>query len=388
MTRQLRILALACGSLLLPMLSSAQELKPDRRFTEWDSNKDGKLTREELPERNRKNFGRVDTDKDGFISLREHLTFLGRLPRNRNQARQPRALQGVRIEKNIAYAGTDNPRQTLDLALPEKRATDKPLAVIAYIHGGGWRQGSKEGGLNRLNLYLKTGRYAGVSIGYRLSGEAKWPQQLYDCKAAIRWLKANSKKYGFDPKRIAVYGTSAGGHLVAMLGVTGHRKDLEGDLGPYKDYSGKVAAVLDYFGPTQFLLMNSKPGRMDHDAADSPESLLIGGPIQENKEKTLHAAPMSYISKKASPFLIVHGTKDALVPVHQSEILDRALDKLEVESIFIRVEGGGHGVRGAPLDQAGLAFLDKHFWGKEVKMTDKTVQNSDLKAKRGEKKSK
>ena len=98
MTRQLRILALACGSLLLPMLSSAQELKPDRRFTEWDSNKDGKLTREELPERNRKNCGRGDTDKDGFISLREHLTFVGRLPRDRNQARQPRALQGIRIE--------------------------------------------------------------------------------------------------------------------------------------------------------------------------------------------------------------------------------------------------------------------------------------------------
>ncbi|HBO52686.1 MAG TPA: hypothetical protein DD471_11945, partial [Planctomycetes bacterium] len=89
---------------LLAGYATAQELKPDRRFTEWDSNKDGKLAREELPERNRKNFGRVDTDKDGFISLREHLTFVGRLPQNRNQARQPRALQGVRIEKNIAYA--------------------------------------------------------------------------------------------------------------------------------------------------------------------------------------------------------------------------------------------------------------------------------------------
>ena len=175
---------------------------------------------------------------------------------------------------------------------------------------------------------------------------------------------------------------------MAMLGVTGHRQDLEGDLGPYKDYSGKVAAVLDYFGPTQFLLMNSKPTRMDHDAPDSPESLLIGGAIQENKEKTLHAAPMSYISKKACPFLIIHGTKDVLVPVHQSEILDKALDKVEVESIFIRVEGGGHGVRGAPLDQAGLAFLDKHFWGKETALADKTVQNSELRAKRPEKKRK
>ena len=382
MIPEFKMTAIFCGALLLPMLAPAQELKPDRRFTEWDSNKDGKLTREELPERNRKFFGRVDIDKDGFISLKEHLDFVRGLPRDRAQPRAPR---GVKLEKNIAYAGTDNPRQTLDLALPEKRSTDKPLAVIAYIHGGGWRQGSKEGGLNRLGAYLRTGRYAGVSIGYRLSGEKKWPAQLYDCKAAIRWLKANSKKYGLDPKRIAVYGTSAGGHLVAMLGVTGNRKDLEGDLGPYKDYSGSVAAVLDYFGPTQFLLMNSKPSKIDHDAPRSPESLLIGGAIQENKEKTLHASPMSYISKKACPFLIVHGTKDMAVPFHQSEILDKALDKIEVESIFIRVEGGAHGVRGTPLDQVGLAFLEKHFWGREVELADETIQDSDLRVKSREK---
>ena len=134
--------------------------------------------------------------------------------------------------------------------------------------------------------------------------------------------------------------------------------------------------------------MNSKPSKIDHDAPRSPESLLIGGAIQENKEKTLHAAPMSYISKKACPFLIVHGTKDMAVPFHQSEILDKALDKLEVESILIRGEGGGHGVRGTPLDKLGLAFLEKHFWGKEVKMADKTIQDSELKAQRREKNSK
>ena len=293
----------------------------------------------------------------------------------------------------VSRAGVTGEQASLEASLVPmtkkiRSQTDKPLAVIAYIHGGGWRQGSKEGGLNRLNLYLKTGRYVGVSIGYRLSGEAKWPQQLYDCKAAIRWLKANSKKYGLDPKRIAVYGTSAGGHLVAMLGVTGNNKELEGDLGPYKDYSGSVAAVLDYFGPTQFLLMNSKPSKIDHDAPRSPESLLIGGAIQENKEKTLHAAPMSYISKKACPFLIVHGTKDMAVPFHQSEILDKALDKLEVESILIRVEGGGHGVRGTPLDKLGLAFLEKHFWDKEVKLADETIQDSELRPQRREKSSK
>ena len=131
MIREFKITTISCCALLLPMLSATQELKPDRRFTEWDSDKDGKLTREELPERNRKFFERVDTDRDGFISLKEHLTFVRGLPRNRTQTRQPRVLQGVKIERNIAYAGTDNPRQTLDLALPEKRATDRPLAVIA-----------------------------------------------------------------------------------------------------------------------------------------------------------------------------------------------------------------------------------------------------------------
>ena len=102
-------------------------------------------------------------------------------------------LERFKITKDIAYAGTDHERQRLDMALPLKRRNNKPLPVIAYIHGGAWRAGSKDGGLNRLHGYLKTGQYAGVTIGYRLSQHAKWPAQIHDCKAAIRWIRANAK---------------------------------------------------------------------------------------------------------------------------------------------------------------------------------------------------
>jgi len=369
------VLILACNT--LSEHSEARELRPDRRFNEWDRNKDGQLTREEVPERNRKHFERVDTNSDGVISLGEHLDFVREIVSG-NRTQQTPVFQDIKIERDLAYADTDNPCQTLDLALPKTRTSEGPLPVIAYIHGGGWHQGSKEGGLNRLTTYLRTGRYAGVSIGYRLSQEKKWPAQLHDCKAAIRWIKANSKHYGLDPDRIAVYGTSAGGHLVAMLGLTGNNQELEGTVGPHNHLSGSVAAVLDYFGPTQLLLMNSKPGRLDHDAPDSPESQLVGGAIQTNRQKALHASPMSYLSKQTCPFLIVHGTKDMVVPCHQSEILDQALDDLGVESIFVRVANAGHGVRGLWLEQKGLAFLDRCFWNRQVDLTDETVRYSDV----------
>ena len=102
-------------------------------------------------------------------------------------------LTGYKVMRNIPYAGTDNARQRLDLALPLKRTSGKPLPVIAFIHGGAWRVGSKDGGLRRIRGFLKSGKYAGVSIGYRLSDEAKWPAQIHDCKAAIRWIKARGE---------------------------------------------------------------------------------------------------------------------------------------------------------------------------------------------------
>ena len=348
----------ACVAILVQVVL-AQELRHEKSFRDWDKNKDDKLSKEELPNNAKRNFERVDSDKSGFISLKEHVAYLSR-DSGKRQQRRPK-LEGFKVMQDISYAGTDNARQTLDLALPIKRTSDKPLPVIAFIHGGGWRGGNKDGGLNRISGFLKSGNYAGVSIGYRLSNEAKWPAQIHDCKAAIRWVKANAVKHGLDGSKIAVHGTSAGGHLVAMLGTSAGVKAMDGSIGAYTSQSTKVACVVDYFGPTNFLRMNDFESRIDHDAKDSPEGLLIGGPVQDNKKKTLTADPISYVSKEDSPFLIMHGTKDMAVPYNQSVILHSALKKIGVPSALLTVTGGGHGVGGGVLNEHLQKFFDHHL---------------------------
>ena len=354
-----RLISLVACVAILFQVVLAQEFRHEKSFRDWDKNKDEKLSKEELPNNAKSNFERVDSDKNGLISLKEHVSYLSR-DRGERQQRRPK-LEGFKVMQDISYAGTDNARQTLDLALPIKRTSDKPLPVIAFIHGGGWRGGSKDGGLNRIRSFLKSGNYAGVSIGYRLSNEAKWPAQIHDCKAAIRWVKANAVEHGLDGSKIAVYGTSAGGHLVAMLGTSVGVKAMDGSIGAYTSLSTKVACVVDYFGPTNFLRMNDFESRIDHDAKDSPEGLLIGGPVQDNKKKTLTADPISYVSREDSPFLIVHGTKDMAVPYNQSVILHSALKKIGVPSALLTVTGGGHGVGGGVLNEHLQKFFDHHL---------------------------
>jgi len=289
------------------------------------------------------------------------------------QKRSTRDWSGFKITKDIAYAGTDHERQRLDMALPLKRRNDKPLPVIAYIHGGAWRAGSKDGGLNRLHGYLKTGQYAGVTIGYRLSQHAKWPAQIHDCKAAIRWIRANAKKYNLDANRIAVHGTSAGGHLVAMLGTSAGVEAMDGPIGPHTDQSTRVQCVIDYYGPTNFLRMNDFESRIDHDAADSPESQLIGGAIQENKKRALTADPISYVDKGDAPFLIMHGTKDMLVPYNQSVLLHNALKKAGVRSALLTVDGGGHSGGRGVLPERFRTFIEFHLLGNKGIIADETI---------------
>ncbi|MBE3097900.1 MAG: alpha/beta hydrolase [Planctomycetes bacterium] len=267
-------------------------------------------------------------------------------------------LAGVKAMRDLEYAKPGGKPQLLDLFVPEK--ADGPLPLIVWIHGGAWLGGSKNG--TPAMGQLRRG-YAVASINYRLSQEAIFPAQIHDCKAAIRWLRAHAKEYNLDPKRIGVWGSSAGGHLVALVGTSGDVKELEGDEGNL-DQSSRVQAVCDWFGPADFCQMaaHALPGsKLDHDAAGSPESKLVGGPIQENKDKVAKANPITYVSKDDPPFLIMHGDKDPLVPHHQSELLNDALKKAGVDVTFKTVEGAGHGFGGPDVMKTVEEFFDKHL---------------------------
>ena len=211
------------------------------------------------------------------------------------------------------------------------------MPVIVWVHGGAWLAGSKE--QCPAVRFVRKG-YAAASVNYRLSQHAKFPAQIEDCKAAIRWLRANAKEYGLDTGHVGVWGASAGGHLVALLGTTGSVKELEGEEGNL-DQSSRVQAVVDWFGPTDFLQMGGS-----HNDARSPESQLIGGAIQEHKDQVARANPITYVSKDDPPFLIMHGDQDRTVPFSQSELLAEALKKAGVEVTLKPIKGAGHGGRG------------------------------------------
>ncbi len=264
-------------------------------------------------------------------------------------------LSKVNVQRDIAYVPGGHARQKLDLYVPKERDPNGPRALIVWVHGGAWLGGSKE---QTPALRLLEQGYAVASINYRLSQHAIFPAQIEDCKAAIRWLRANAASYGYDPNHIGVWGASAGGHLVALLGTTGGAKNF--DVGPNLGVSSRVQAVCDFFGPSDFTKMSSFPSTMNHDAADAPEAKLIGGPVQENKDKVQRANPITYVTKDDPPFLIVHGDSDPLVPHNQSELLRGALQKAGVDVTFYTVKGGGHGgFRDPQVDALVTQFFQK-----------------------------
>jgi len=333
-------------------------------FRRLDRNQDGRLTKDEFAG---PLFDQIDANKDGTITAEEDRQFVRR--RAGGEAAAPRIPESIRAELDVPYAGTDNPRQKLDLYLPRQLKTDKPLPVVAFIHGGAWQAGDKRGGLGTVASFVESGEYAAVSIGYRLSSEATWPAQIHDCKAAIRWLRANAKKYNFDPDKIGVVGPSAGGHLVAMLGTSGGVAELDGRLGDHQNESSRVACVVDLYGPTELLKMGGS-----HDNPNSPESKLVGGTLQENQEIARNASPTTYVTKDDPPFLLIHGTKDFTVPFNQSELLFAALQQAEVEATFVPVTNGGHGNFGTPqVAERMRQFFDKHLLGKDIAVSSEPI---------------
>lgn len=272
----------------------------------------------------------------------------------------PQPPQGTTVHRDLPYVTTGHERQKLDLYLPQ---SDKPLPLIIWIHGGAWLAGSKT---DFVPLDCLTDGYAVASINYRLSQHAIFPAQIQDCKAAVRWLRANAQNYNLDPNHFGAWGFSAGGHLVALLGTAGDVNEF--DVGENLSQSSSVQAVVDYFGPTDFLQMEAHrlPNSMIHSEPDSPESKLIGGNIQDNPEKVACANPITYITSDDPPFFIVHGDNDPLVPHHQSELFEAALKKANVPVTFYTVKGGGHGFFQDPnVPELTREFLAKHLKTKQ-----------------------
>ncbi|MFQ6036700.1 MAG: alpha/beta hydrolase fold domain-containing protein [Sedimentisphaerales bacterium] len=265
---------------------------------------------------------------------------------------RPGIAPNVRVLRDLEYIPGGHERHKLDLYLPQQQLS-APLPLIVWVHGGAWRGGSKD---RCPALWFLDKGYAVASINYRLSQHAIFPAQIEDCKAAIRWLRANAKRYSLAAERIGVWGSSAGGHLVALLGTTGDVEEFE--VGPNLDVSSRVQAVCDFFGPTDFLEMGRFPSKMNHYAADSPESKLIGGPVLQNKEACRRANPITYITKDDPPFLIMHGDKDMTVPINQSELFYDALKKAGVPVTFHTVSGAGHGFSGPEIDKMVDDFFD------------------------------
>jgi acetyl esterase/lipase len=267
----------------------------------------------------------------------------------------PRDSAALTVERDVVYGTAQGTPLLLDLAMP--KTGNGPFPVVVFLHGGGWSEGNRQ----EMNHFIEGVAglgYAGVTVAYRLVPAARFPAQLEDCKAAVRWLRANAAKYRINPKRIGVVGFSAGGHLASMLGVTGKNDGLEG-AGGNPDQSSRVQAVVSFFGLTDFSTRD-----WPRDLENGVIEPFLGGSFANHADEYRRASPITYVTSDAPPFLFFHGSEDKLVPVDQSKRLG---EKLRNAGVFAEVnvlEGEGHGFTDAANQKAMrrmLDFLDAHL---------------------------
>jgi len=280
------------------------------------------------------------------------------------------AREKVEIQTDVEYGQAGERSLKLDVIQP-KATSEKPRPCVVWIHGGGWQNGNKSSGIGRLAGLVATGDYVGVTVGYRLTDETAWPGQIHDCKAAVRWVRANAKTLGINPDKIAVMGSSAGGHLVSMLGTSGDVKELEGKNGS-ADASSRVACVVDFCGPSDFLAIGKDNPRLNDPAG--PVYKLLGGPLSEKQDVAKEASPITYVSADDPPFLILHGTDDKTVAIRQAELLHAAQQKAGNKTTFVKINGGGHGIGGPKVEERVKTFLVKHLLGKDVEVSSEAIE--------------
>ncbi|PYL71957.1 MAG: hypothetical protein DMF26_17860 [Verrucomicrobia bacterium] len=263
----------------------------------------------------------------------------------------------VNIVRDVVYKHVNGRDLRLDIYSP--KSITHPLPVLLWIFGNRWSRGSKN---HPPPLYLISRGYIVISIDYRLSGEAPFPAAIEDCKAAVRWIRANAAAYHFDPDHIGAWGHSAGGHLAALVGTSGGVAELDG--GDNSSFSSRVQAVCDMSGPSDILQFyeavsnsNERIARMDRSSIEQ----FLGGSVEQNRAKAIAASPTTYVSKDDPPFLIIHGEEDMTIPVSQSEVLASKLKAAGVQVTLIMAERRGHGVGGPRFAPEITAFFDEHL---------------------------
>ncbi|MBI1313990.1 alpha/beta hydrolase fold domain-containing protein [bacterium] len=261
----------------------------------------------------------------------------------------------------IPYAEVDGQRLLFDLYLPEsgEAASGRKWPVVVWVHGGAWRAGDR----SRVPVQPLTRHgFVVASVDYRLSPVARFPAQVYDIKAAIRFLRANATTYGLDTERFAIAGASAGGHLAALTGVSG--QELEGEVGDHRDQPSAVSAIVSFYGASnlQTILSQSTPHGLS--VRVPALQLLLGGQPDEKPDLARLASPVAHVDGNDPPLLLIHGDQDPQMPINQAHELHGAYLKLKRPVEFDVVYGAAHGgdafYTDAMIDRV-ARFLSRHL---------------------------
>lgn len=239
----------------------------------------------------------------------------------------------------IGYATVDGHQLKLDLYRAAEPSKDKPKLII-WVHGGAWRAGSKK------DMPLKEllgSEFAVASVDYRLSTQAQFPAQIHDIKAAIRFLRAKQGEYGYDAGRIVIAGSSAGGHLAALVGVTNGHRELEGTVGDHLDQTSDVQGIVSFYGMSNLTSILSQSTPHGLSVRVPALQLLLGGQPDEKPELARLASPVFHVDEHDPPLLLIHGDQDPQAPINQSHELHGRYKAVKRPCQFEVIQGAKHG---------------------------------------------